>query len=129
MTRASRFAGCLALGLAAASLVAAPTVRAITFGFVDTQNAYPNVGAFIVQRATDGAIFPICSGTLIAPTVFLTAAHCTAFYTQDLAPQGFTALVSFDGSIGFGALTDLAHTTLIPVVQVATNPNFSQAQG
>jgi hypothetical protein len=128
MTRASRLAAGLAAALATLSLVTAPAVRAITYGSVDDQRAFPNVGAFIVQRTTDGAIFPICSGTLSAPTVFLTAAHCTAFYTQDLAPGGFTALVSFDSPIGFGGLTDLQGTNLIPVLQVATNPAFNQAQ-
>jgi hypothetical protein len=127
MTRTSRLTGWLS-ALGAAGLLSAPAVRAITYGFVDDDRAFPNVGAFIVQRASDGAIFPICSGTLISPTVFLTAAHCTAFYTQDLAPLGFTALVSFDSPIGFGALTDLKRTKLIPAVQVVTNPAFNQAQ-
>ena len=51
-------------------------VGAITYGFVDSTNAYSNTGAFIVKNA-DGQIFPICSGTLIAGDVFLTASHCT----------------------------------------------------
>jgi secreted trypsin-like serine protease len=100
----------------------------ITSGFVDEANRYGNVGAFIVQRTSDGQIFPICSGTLIAPTVFLTAAHCTAFYEIELIPRGFTAGVSFDSPIGFGELTDLNGTRLIPVAQVVTNPNFNRAQ-
>jgi len=48
---------------------------AIVSGFVDEENEYGNAGAFIVRRTSDGRIFPICSGTLISPTVFLTAAH------------------------------------------------------
>ena len=41
-------------------------------------NAHPNVGAFLAPRA-DGSLRVICSGTLISPTVFMTASHCTAF--------------------------------------------------
>ncbi len=55
--------------------------RAITYGFVDANGTYRNVGAFIVQRPSDGHIFPICSGTLISAGVFLAAGHCTDFFT------------------------------------------------
>ena len=103
-------------------------VKAIVYGFIDNNNTFGNVGAFIVQRQSDGRIFPICSGTLIAPTVFLTAAHCTAFFSDVLAPRGFTAFVSFDNPIPFGSQTDLSKTKLIAVTEVVTNPNFTQAQ-
>jgi hypothetical protein len=113
--------------LTVALVAAVARLSAITFGFVDTNNTYGNVGAFIVQSPTTGEIFPICSGTLIAPSVFLTASHCTAFFEQDLALRGFTAFVSFDGSIGFGDQTS-RRTRLIPVTEVVTNPLFNQAQ-
>jgi hypothetical protein len=61
----------LVLGL----LLATP-VLAITFGQPDG-NEHPNVGAMIVQEP-DGVKYLYCTGTLIAPDVFLTAAHCTA---------------------------------------------------
>jgi len=48
---------------------------AITFGESDG-NGHPNVGAMIVEEP-DGVKYFYCSGTLIAPNVFLTAAHCT----------------------------------------------------
>jgi hypothetical protein len=51
------------------------TVLAITFGQPDG-NQHPNVGAMIVQEP-DGEYYLYCSGTLIAPDVFLTASHCT----------------------------------------------------
>jgi hypothetical protein len=109
--------------------VAVATLRlaAITYGFVDTNNTFSNTGAFIVKSPTTGQIFPICSGTAIAPDVFLTASHCTAFFEIDLAPRGFTAFVSFDQTIPFGQLTT-NKTRLVSVSQVVTNPNFSQAQ-
>lgn len=113
--------------LAFVLIAAVARVAAITFGFVDTTNAFANVGAFIVKSPTTGQNFPICSGTLISPTVFLTASHCTAFFEFDLALRGFTAFVSFDRSIPFGALTS-KRTRLAPVVQVVTNPDFNQAQ-
>ena len=76
----------LSLSLVVGSLLlVSPRASAITYGFVDSNNTFRNTGAFIV-KSTNGEIFPICSGTLITPNVFLTAAHCTAFYTQELAP-------------------------------------------
>ena len=112
--------------VAAAALVAGERVYAITYGFVDTTGAFSNTGAFIV-KAPDGRIFPICSGTLISPTVFLTASHCTVFFEQDLAPDGFTAFVSFDSPIPFGGLTAKS-TRLVAVTEVDSNPLFNQAQ-
>jgi len=118
----------LALVAAAAITFIAPSrVKAIVYGFVDANNVFKNTGAFIVKSPTTGDIFPICSGTLISPTVFLTASHCTVFFENDLAPLGFRAFVSFDNPIPFGDLTS-NQTRLIPVTQVVTNPNFNQAQ-
>ncbi len=102
-------------------------VSAITYGLVDTNNAYKNVGAFIVKSPDGQQIFPICSGTLIAPNVFLTASHCTIFFEHDLAPLGYTAFVSFDNPIPFADQTTTS-TNLIPVTQVVTNPNYNQSQ-
>jgi hypothetical protein len=124
-----RLAGLIAIVLAliiAASL-APQRSHAITYGFVDTNNTYSNVGAFIVKSPTTGQIFPICSGTMITANVFLTASHCTIFYTQDLAARGFTAYVSLDKSIPFGELTT-NKTKLLPVAYVVTNPGYNQSQ-
>lgn len=52
---------------------AALTVLAITYGQPDG-NRHPSVGALV--GTFDSGTFPYCSGTLISPTVFLTAAHC-----------------------------------------------------
>src|SRR5919199_1410612 len=51
----------------------AATALAITYGQPDG-NRHPEVGA-LVGTFSSGT-FPYCSGTLIAPNVFLTAAHC-----------------------------------------------------
>src|SRR5678815_1020744 len=93
------------LSLICGSLLLAPQTSAITYGFVDSNNTFRNTGAFIVKSPTTGEIFPICSGTMITGNVFLTASHCTIFYTRDLAPEGYVAYVSVDQSIPFGALT------------------------
>jgi len=109
------------------SLVTSRRAQAITYGFVDSNNTYSNVGAFIVKSPTTGQIFPICSGTMITSNVFLTASHCTIYFQQELAPSGFTAYVSLDGSIPFGDLTS-NKTKLLAVSQVVTNPNYNQSQ-
>jgi secreted trypsin-like serine protease len=49
------------------------TALAITYGQPDG-NRHPQVGALV--GTFDSGTFPYCSGTLISPTVFLTAAHC-----------------------------------------------------
>ena len=118
----------LSVSLLTASLLLSPKASAITYGFVDSNNTYRNTGAFIVKSPTTGQIFPICSGTMITNNVFLTASHCTIFYTQDLAPEGYVAYVSLDPSIPFGTLTSNT-TNLLAVAHVVTNPNFNQRQG
>lgn len=117
----------LATSLLTASLLTPPKALAITYGFIDSSNTFRNTGAFIVKSSTTGEIFPICSGTLITGNVFLTASHCTIFFSQELAPAGYVAYVSLDQSIPFGSLTSNS-TTLLPVAHVVTNPNYSQRQ-
>ncbi len=56
-----------------ALLVATAPAMAITYGSFDG-TAHPEVGALVGTFGAD--TYPYCSGTLISPTVFLTAAHC-----------------------------------------------------
>jgi len=87
------------MALAAAALVAL-VFSAIAFSQTgDAQpdgNAHPNVGALLVKRG-DGSLTITCSGTLVAPRVFLTAGHCSDY----LLSLGQTdAYVTFDPSFG-----------------------------
>lgn len=64
--------------------------QAITFGQPDGTR-HPAVGALVIETAP-GVKDWICTGTLIAPTVFLTAAHCLAGF--GIAPHD--VWVTFD---------------------------------
>ena len=48
---------------------------AITYGVPDG-NSHPNVGGLVYPHVFSDGTWLYCSGTLISPTVFLTAAHC-----------------------------------------------------
>jgi hypothetical protein len=64
--------------LVGALALAAGPAGAITFGKFDG-NTHPNVGALLNDWDPESPGPDIlCSGTLIAPRVFLTASHCTA---------------------------------------------------
>lgn len=71
---------------------------AILEGTDDTANQFESVGMLQAQVDVDEwAAF--CSGTLVAPDVVLTAAHCTDFFTAPVGEEGFgpdDLRVSFD---------------------------------
>jgi hypothetical protein len=79
------------LSLAGLVSLAGSPAGAIVYGQPDG-NRHPNVGTMVVEF--EGERFSVCSGTLIAPTVFMTASHCTAFVEQDLGTR--RVWVSFD---------------------------------
>ena len=92
--------------LAATLVVVAAPAGAITFGTVDTTNRFPYVGAVIAEYNEPGTKEVLCSGTLVAPTVLLTAGHCTAFL-ESIGVQD--VWVTFDPS--FDAASPLIHGT------------------
>src|SRR3954467_4920921 len=99
MRRCSR----LLLAGVAALAVAAPA-SAITGGSLDGA-AHPAVGLLLADRGNGPE--QDCSGALVSPTVFVTAAHCTA----DLASN--RVWVNFDPRYVKGTstlLTGTAHT-------------------
>jgi secreted trypsin-like serine protease len=65
----------LATALLLALLLPAAPASAITDGAVDG-GAHPNVGGLVSPTQYSDGTWIYCSGTLISPTVFLTAAHC-----------------------------------------------------
>jgi secreted trypsin-like serine protease len=65
----------LALAVLAAVLLPAAPAGAITNGTVDG-NGHPNTGGLVSPTQYSDGTWLYCSGTLISPTVFLTAAHC-----------------------------------------------------
>jgi V8-like Glu-specific endopeptidase len=91
-------------------LVLVAPATAITYGEPDG-NRHPYVGALIAE--SDGELFQVCTGTLIAPDVFLTAAHCTAV----LEANNWPAYVTFDSVFVPGSSTLIAGT-------MYTHPQF-----
>jgi secreted trypsin-like serine protease len=103
------------LAMLTATLVIAVPAEAITYGQPDA-NGHPNVGA-VIRLRSDGQYRILCSGSLISPTVFLTAAHCTRF----LESQGISDVwVTFDPT--FTQSSPRIHGTM------HSNPLFNQAQ-
>jgi len=104
--------GAFVLALVGLFLISTPAA-AITWGQPDT--AHPFVGAIVVRWK--GTPIEWCSGTLIAPRVFLTAGHCTValdFY-------GFGVK---DVKISFGPYA-LDPTTWRSVERWITNPLYN----
>jgi secreted trypsin-like serine protease len=79
-----------AIGLAVTlgTLVLSAPAGAITNGTPDG-NAHPNVGGLVASEAYSDGTWLYCSGTLISPSVFLTAAHCA---------EGERVRVTFDSA-------------------------------
>jgi V8-like Glu-specific endopeptidase len=65
----------LALAAVAAFFAAVAPASAITYGSPDG-NRHPEVGALLAPQAFSDGTWEECTGTLISPTVFLTAEHC-----------------------------------------------------
>jgi secreted trypsin-like serine protease len=103
----------LTLALLTLVLMAAPA-GAITGGRPDG-GAHPQVG-MIIALFEDGS-FGFCSGTLIAPTVVLTAGHCTSFFDEAGVEQ---VLVSFDETV-------TSDSTFVTAHEWFTHPDYVDA--
>jgi len=90
---------------------------AISYGQPDG-NGHPSTGALVYFSPSRQAYRITCSGTLISPTVFLTASHCTSF----LEANGITNVgVTFDSQFD-------ASTSTIYLGTMHTNPLYNQRQ-
>jgi len=76
-------------------------VSGITNPTPDMENKYPYVGLFAIDRLDGQGLQLGCSGTLIAPDVFLTAAHCSGW--KRLYPDS-KIYVSLDQRINEGGV-------------------------
>jgi secreted trypsin-like serine protease len=74
--------------VALGALAFAAPASAITNGTADG-NGHPNVGGLVAAEAYSDGTWIYCTGTLIAPKVFLTAAHCA---------EGERVRVTFDSA-------------------------------
>jgi secreted trypsin-like serine protease len=105
------------LAFIAVMLAAIAPAKAITYGELDG-NGHPNVGAMVAEWRGAGQKDLFCTGTLISPTVFVTAAHCTGY---------LESLGIHDVWVTFDAHFDPATATLHHGV-MHTNPAYSQRQ-
>jgi hypothetical protein len=83
------------LAACAAILALAAPAGAITYGTPDG-NGHPEVGALLAPQPYSDGTWATCSGTLISPTVFLTAAHCD----QGVSRVAVTFDSSYDAATG-----------------------------
>jgi hypothetical protein len=102
------------------------SARAVVNGQVDTTNQYSNVCAIVlvIPPASEPDL-PVpallCSGTLIAPRVVLTAGHCSAFFEQAGA-DGDGTLDNLRISFGVDAFDP---STWLELDAIVTHPDFS----
>ena len=98
---------------AAAALALCAGASAITNGTPDG-DGHPEVGALLAQQAFSDGTWEECTGTLIAPRVFLTAEHC-----DEGVPR---VRVTFATSYVHNTSTEYVGTWI-------GDPDYSQAQG
>jgi secreted trypsin-like serine protease len=110
----------VAVACVSAAVVAA-SANAITFGEPDGMR-HPNVGALVADWNEDSpGPDEFCTGTLVSPTLFLTAAHCLTGWEE-----GTEFWVTFSPMYDEGAA---APSGLVPVSSFVIHEGFAQPGG
>jgi hypothetical protein len=104
------------------SVVLVQPAGAILDGTDDTTNQFESVGMLQAQVDADEWV-AFCSGTLVAPNVVLTAAHCTDFFT---APVGEEGLGADDLRVSFDVAPD-EDSTYYVADHIVVNPDWLTA--
>jgi hypothetical protein len=101
--------------------VAAPPTASFIVNGQPTGNLYPAVGALLFDYRNDGITGDDewCTGSLIAPTIFLTAAHCVI---TPYTPPGSQFYVSFSPDLFAKSFTYVAATGYV------ADPNYGHDQ-
>jgi hypothetical protein len=95
-------------------IAVANPAQAVTFGQPDTGNKFPHVGTLLFTH--DMLSYYSCTGTLLSPTLMLTAGHCTA----EAGQANLYTWVSFEPEISFAnrpnypSLIDFLNAEWIP---------------
>jgi hypothetical protein len=108
----------VAAGLLSAASLLAAHASAIVPATADG-NGHPYVGVYVAEWLTPGVKDRVCSGTLVAPRVFLTAAHCEV---QSEGVPADEVWVSFEPEYVHGVST-LYHGTFV------INPEYTGFKG
>lgn len=95
-----------ALAAVAALATTATPAGAITKGQAD-DGRHPWVGALVSYDPESGDKYLICTGTLVSPKVFVTAAHCLVDEPSDL----YVSFEDFVGAPDVGPEVELHHGT------------------
>lgn len=105
------------LGLACAQSPTAPEPPSLIVNGQPTGNSYGAVGALLYDFTGNGldAGDLLCTGSLIAPTVFLTAGHCLAWL-----PAAAQLHVSFAPDLAAGPLNPVTATSFV------VHPQYNQ---
>jgi Trypsin len=117
----------VAVAVCAVLLVAAPA-GAVIGGTSDLSNTYQNVG--VLQLHVGANWFDFCSGTLVAPNVVLTAAHCTDFLVEE-GTDGFgpdDLRVTFDPTPDAGSAYYVADHIIVHPAWFTAGPCFGNSK-